>query len=143
MRTEEGIVIEKAGDTARIRVGRHSECKSCGACPGNDAAIIRVKNPIGADAGQRVLFEAKETNALKGAFVVFLLPIAAAIAGAAIGALAGGASDRASLCAIAGGSVAFALACLAVKGFDRFIGRREASLARIVRVIGAPSGGKQ
>jgi sigma-E factor negative regulatory protein RseC len=117
--------------TAKIRVGRHSECKSCGACPGNDAAIISVRDPLGADVGQRVLFEAKETNAIKGAFIVFILPVAATFAGALIGKIAG---DTA-VAAIAGGLIAFAFACLFIKRFDRVIGKNESSLANIVRII--------
>jgi sigma-E factor negative regulatory protein RseC len=138
MNREEGIVVAATGDKARLKVGKHIECRSCGACPGNDAAFIDVKNPIGAGVGQRVLFEAKESNALKGAFIVFILPVAAGLAGAALGGLASGAADNAAAFRIAFGLLAFALACLFIKLFDRSVEKREASLARIVRIIESP-----
>ena len=135
MRSEEGTIVEVVGEMARIKVGRHSECQSCGACPGNDSAIIDVRNPVGAAPGQRVIFESEETNALKGAFVVFVLPIAALLAGALIGGLLGEISGRTPLGGVVGGLLAFALACLFVKFFDRAASKDERSLARIVRVI--------
>jgi sigma-E factor negative regulatory protein RseC len=142
MNREEGIVVATTGDKARLKVGRHIECRSCGVCPGNDAALIDVKNPIGAGVGQRVLFEAKRTNALKGAFIVFILPIAAGLAGAAIDGFANGFANGAAAFRIAFGLFAFVLACLFVKLFDRSVEKKEASLARIVRIIESPGESK-
>jgi sigma-E factor negative regulatory protein RseC len=60
MKTEQGLVIDVANGEAKIRVGRHSDCKNCGACPGNDSVIVCADNKIGAKPGQRVAFEVKE-----------------------------------------------------------------------------------
>ncbi|MHC1684600.1 MAG: SoxR reducing system RseC family protein [Clostridiaceae bacterium] len=38
-------------------MGRHSDCKNCGACPGDNSVIIDVDNKIGAKIGQMVLLK--------------------------------------------------------------------------------------
>jgi sigma-E factor negative regulatory protein RseC len=94
-----------------------------------------VRNPVGAGVGQRVLFESRETNMLKGAFIVFVLPVAALLAGAMLGGIAGGAAGRPAVGGIAGGFLAFAAACLFVRFFDRLAGKAGGASPRIVRVI--------
>lgn len=89
MTTEQGLVIEVNNDMAKIKVGRHNDCRNCGACPGNDSVIISANNKIGAKPGQRVAFEVKEDNVLKAAFVVFILPLIVAFIGALLGRAAG------------------------------------------------------
>ena len=57
MKKEEvGYVIDTTNDIAKIKIGRHSDCKNCGSCPGNSTLILSAKNPIGAQIGQKVAF---------------------------------------------------------------------------------------
>lgn len=80
-----GIVLEISESTARVRVNRHGECSNCGACPGDSAMVMDVKNKICAKPGQRVLIEVPELNVIKAAFIVYILPIISAILGYSAG----------------------------------------------------------
>ncbi len=73
----EGIVIESIGETAKVRCSIHSDCENCGVCPGSNAMIIDVTDEVGAKVGERVLIESKETNMLRAAFMIFMLPLLA------------------------------------------------------------------
>lgn len=72
---QEGIVIELQEYTASVKTSRHNDCDNCGACPGNNAAVIQALNPINAQIGQLVLVAIPQKNLLLAAFVVYLLPI--------------------------------------------------------------------
>lgn len=136
MEREEGLVLETEGRIAKIKVGRHSECKSCGACPGNDSAVITAKNDIGAVPGQRVIFEANEVNSLKGAFVVFVLPLIGVFLGAILGGRIGELLEYPVIPGrIIGGIIALILAAVFIKIFDRSVGRKEKSLPVIVKIL--------
>lgn len=80
-----GIVLEASENLARVKVNRHGECSNCGACPGDSAMIMDVKNKICAKPGQRVLIEVPEFNVVKAAFIVYILPIISAILGFSAG----------------------------------------------------------
>ena len=122
VKEEEGIIIEIfENNMAKVKVGRHGECKNCGACPGDSALVIEAQNLIGAKAGQRVAFEMKETNMLMAAFVVYIAPLVAILIGVAIGqaiAVKFGYSVRGFQ--IAGGILTFILSILNIKIFDKF-----------------------
>ncbi|OPX91521.1 MAG: SoxR reducing system protein RseC [Pelotomaculum sp. PtaB.Bin117] len=81
----EGIIIALDGKIAKVRAGRHSDCDSCGACPGDKAAVMDVYNRVDAKVGQRVIIEIPEANMLKAAFVVYLLPLITIFMGYLIG----------------------------------------------------------
>ncbi|MDF2655229.1 MAG: positive regulator of sigma RseC/MucC [Bacillota bacterium] len=136
MEREEGMVIEAKENIAKIKAAKHGECKSCGACPGNDSAIVTAKNEVGAVPGQRVIFEMNETNSLKGAFVVFVLPLIAVFLGAVFGGiLVGLAGYPEAPGRVFGGIVAFAAAAAFIKIFDHYVGKKEKSLPVIIRIL--------
>lgn len=81
----EGVVIESDGETARVRCSVHSDCENCGVCPGSNAMIIDVSDDFGAQVGQQVLIERKETNMLLAAFMIFVLPLLAVGLGVLLG----------------------------------------------------------
>lgn len=136
MQTGEGVVIEVVGNTAKIRTGRHNDCKNCGACPGNDAIIINAKNPKGAIPGQRVVFEVKELNAVKGAFIVFVLPLIIVVVGIMLGHLIGTIIGRYSLTfEILVGAIAFILSIVFIKFFDDSINESDKSYPVIIHVL--------
>ena len=117
---EEGIVIETNGNLAKVQASRHGDCKNCGACPGDQAMVVEVINEIGARKGQFVAFEVKEENLLKSSLVLFVLPLAAAAAGAALGSLlSAGLGLSGSILAIIGGLLLFGLSLVYVRHYDR------------------------
>lgn len=123
MKTEQqGIVIEVIGHIAKVKISRHSECKNCGACPGDQAIVLEAQNLIGAKPGQRVSIEIKETNMLKAAFIVYVVPIIAIFLGAMCGGwLARRITQSVQIFQVAGGIVAFILAVLFIKFFDKSV----------------------
>ncbi len=72
---QEGIVIKLQEYTASVKTSRHNDCQNCGACPGNNAAVIEALNPINAQIGQLVVVNIPQKNLLLAAFIVYLLPI--------------------------------------------------------------------
>jgi len=116
----EGVVIQIDGNMAKVKSNRHGDCKNCGACPGDNATVLDVQNPLGAKPGQRVVFEMKETNMLKAAFVVYILPLIAILLGSLGGMwLAEKMGQSEKIFQIGGGLIAFILAILYVKIFDK------------------------
>ena len=136
MQTGEGLVIEVSGDIAKIRAGRHNDCKNCGACPGNDAIIISAKNPIGAMEGQRVAFEVKETNAVKGIFIVFILPLILVFFGVMLGWLIGKLIGGYILTfEVLIGAIAFISALIYIKFFEHSVNKTDKTFPVIVRIL--------
>lgn len=121
MKTEsEGVVIEISGNIAKIKTNRHGDCKNCGACPGDQAMVVDALNPLGAKAGQRVTFEIKQTNMLKAAFIVYILPLIAVFLGATVGTMiAEKIGQRAIVLQIAGALIGFTLSILYIKFFEK------------------------
>ena len=133
---QEGIVIAIDGSLARVKTSRHNDCENCGACPGNTALVLEAANPEGARPGQRVLVEVRETNMLKAAFVVYVLPLVAAFAGAAGGGRAAEMAGMATFWPQAGGGVAlFVLAILYIRHFDRSARTDSKMQPTIVRIL--------
>lgn len=136
MKREQGIVLAAGGGMAKIRVGRHAECVSCGACASSRHVTVEAVNTLGARPGQRVAFVMQEKHVLTGAFVIFILPLLAAGAGA----LAGWemafplAADR-SCGAAAGGLCFFLLSLAFVKHFDCRAARRQEAKPVITEIL--------
>lgn len=117
---QEGIVISVAGETARVKTSRHSDCENCGACPGNAAIVLDARNPLGAKPGQPVMIEVQEVGMLKSAFIVYMLPLIAMFAGAVAGGyLAGQLAKDVFWFQVAGGGAAFVLSILYIRHFDK------------------------
>ncbi|MDR3595318.1 SoxR reducing system RseC family protein [Clostridium sp.] len=136
MKTEQGLVIEVNNDVAKIKVGRHSDCKNCGACPGNESIIIRANNKIGAKPGQRVIFEVKETNFLGATFIVFVLPLIALFIGVMLGEFIGKSLGlNIPMFQIAGGIIALALSIIIIRQVDKVAKANTKSLPVIVRIL--------
>lgn len=118
---QEGIVLEVVGNIAKVKASRHSDCENCGSCPGNSAIVVEALNPVGAKRGQRVAIEVKEVNMLTAAFIVYILPLIMAVAGAFTGnylAVQQYASNPLWY-QIVGGVIAFGLSIIYIKYFDR------------------------
>ena len=136
MKTEEGLVIETVGNIARIKAGRHNDCKNCGACPGDNDIIVCAKNQKGAIPGQRVVFEVKETSAFMATFVCFVLPLIVGFSGVMLGRLVGQAVHRSSSAfEIIGGIIGLIIAIGYIKLFDSYVNRNEKSQPSILRIL--------
>ena len=136
MKTEQGTVIEVIDNVAKIKVGRHSDCSNCGACPGDNSIIITANNEIGAKVGQRVAFEVKEANVLIGAFAVFVLPLIAAFVGVLLGRLIGQyTGSNINVFQITGGIITFLLSMVLVKLFDISATGNEKSQPTIINIL--------
>ncbi|WP_309137243.1 MULTISPECIES: SoxR reducing system RseC family protein [unclassified Clostridium] len=137
IKEEEGIIIEIFEDNmAKVKVGRHNECKNCGACPGDSSLVIQAQNFIGAKAGQRIAFETKETNMLMAAFVVYIVPLIAIVVGVIAGQVIAkkiGYSVRGFQ--IGGGILTFILSILNIKIFDEFAHNNDEMQLVITRIL--------
>lgn len=122
---------------AKVKASRHSDCENCGSCPGNTAIIVEALNPVGAQRGQLVAIEVKQVNMLKAAFIVYMLPLVAAVAGVFAGNYLADAHMVADSMwyQIGGGVVAFGLSLGYIKYFDRTARANEEMRPVITRIL--------
>jgi len=137
VKEEEGIIIEIfENNIAKVKVGRHNECKNCGACPGDSSVVIEAKNAIGAKKGQRISFQIKETNMLMAAFVVYIVPLVAVVVGVIVGQIIAkkfGYDLRGFQ--IGGGIITFILSMINIKKFDKFVHDNDKMQPVITQII--------
>lgn len=137
MKTEEGTVtaIDSNG-VAEVKVGRHSDCIACGACPGAENITVKAINTLGAKVGDRVSFEVREVNIVIGAFVCFIMPLIIAAIGVFIGRWVSTPMGYDIVQSeIIGGIVAFLIALIGVKLFDRSLTNKEHSKPKIISIL--------
>lgn len=131
-----GYVISVRDDMAEVLLGAHLECKRCGACMASLSdkdRKIEVLNEIGASVGQKVEIEVKAKFAVGAAFLIFLVPVIAAlgggVAGYHLGPRVGLRGDVFGLCV---GGVALALCLLLLRHVE--MAGTPGRNARIVRL---------
>lgn len=135
-KTEHGVVISVNGENAEIRVGKHTECSKCGACPGTDAAVVTVNNKIGAEVGQQIKFEVRDSHPLLGAFIVFVLPFAFMFLGVALGGEAGKPfGSHLAVWQLMGGVLFFGLSIVFIKNFDQYLSKKAGLMPEILTII--------
>ena len=133
---EQGIVIEVHNKIAKVKVGRHNDCKSCGACPGDKTIILDVQNPIGAKPGDRVCFDIIEVNVLKAAYVVYIQPLIAALLGILIGyEIAINFNQSIKLFQVIGGTIFFIISFVYIKIFDKNVNRDSNMQPTITKIL--------
>ena len=137
MKLEQGTITAILGDgLAEVKVGRHSDCMACGACPGAENIVVTAINTVNAEVGQRVEFEVREVNIVIGAFVCFIMPLIVAAIGVFIGRWVSTPMGYDIVQSeIIGGIVAFLIALVGVKLFDRSLSSKENSKPKIVSII--------
>lgn len=135
-REETGIVIETSENKAKVKSSRHGDCENCGVCPGDNAMVVAVQNPLGAKVGQRVAFEIQEANMLMAAFVVYILPLLALLVGAISGGILGNQLGQGVLAfQIGGGIVFFVIAVVYLKRYDRAVKKNDQLLPVITKIL--------
>lgn len=137
MKQEEiGIVVGVDGELAKVSAARHADCKDCGACPGEDAIVMDVRNPIGAKPGQKVAFEIQEANMIIAAFMVYVMPLLAAAVGAVIGWFGANKLGQPLVpFQIGGGIIVFCLSLIFVKLYDKAVKKDTKSLPVITKIL--------
>jgi len=131
-----GIVLEIIDTIAKVKVNRHGECSNCGACPGDSAMVLDVKNKMCAKPGQRVIVEIPEVNVIKAAFIVYLLPIITTASGFLIGLFIANISGINSTIMEIISSIAFLiLSIVIIKRFDKSAQSGDASQPKIIKVF--------
>ena len=134
MQMEEGFVMTVTDGVAEVRVGRHAECVSCGACGAARQAVVEARDDIGARPGDHVRFTLPEHSVVLGSLIVFAVPLVLALALGIGGAFVegNGAVANGTLGGLIGAAVGLALGGLVVRWFDRRAARQQ---PRIVEIL--------
>lgn len=142
---ESAHVVESEGEYAWVETERRSSCGSCSAKGCGTGALskilgrrsqrMKVLNPVGAKAGDEVVLGIREQALLMGSLAVYIVPIAAMLAGALLGqSLApqwgADAEGASALCGLLGLAVGF----LWLNRYNRNIAGDERFMATILRV---------
>lgn len=115
--------------TAQVALIRQSACSGdCHKCTGCGAVgqtlTLIAQNPLGAAEGERVIIRSDTAPVMKGALVLYILPLVLFFLGYAMGATFGWG-------ALIGG-LAFALGMVGVVVYDRKISAKEKSVYTII-----------
>lgn len=79
-----GIVTEVSGEYAKVVMQRHTSCSSCNACKmGHEDHKVEIRglNNAKAQVGQWVSVDMENHDVLMAAFIVYVIPLIALIAG--------------------------------------------------------------
>ena len=109
--TERAAVLKVSGRIAVVQIEKKPECDACKVCAfrnGKSRVKVKALNTAGARAGDAVLVRAEKDNRLLASFIVYILPVLFAAAGAAVGFLALDDQLWAALCCVAGLVLGFA-----------------------------------
>jgi sigma-E factor negative regulatory protein RseC len=132
-----GYVVNLKEDLAEIMLGRHAECKRCGACLASldqKQRKLLAENGIGARAGQRVEVEIRPIHAVGAAFLIFIMPVISGLAGGFLGyRISQSIGWPVTAGAIGLGCLAFASSFLLLRSVER--AGSQARLATIVRIL--------
>ena len=132
MQEEEGFVLDSADGVAHVRVGRHRECVSCGACGAVRQAVVEAKNPLGAVPGDFVRFTVPEHSVVLGSLIVFAVPLVLALGLGVLGALVAGGIDG-MVGGLIGAAIGLILGGFVVRWFDRRAARPAPQIIEILK----------
>jgi sigma-E factor negative regulatory protein RseC len=122
-----GLVIDTSDDTATVNLQRHLTCENCGKCgilsgSGRRDLTVEALNPIQAQSGQRVIMETDDRQILFISFMLYLVPVAALLAGILIGLALAGRLDPAmnhELFAVSTGLIMMAVVYFLIRLWDK------------------------
>lgn len=141
-----GQVVElKEENKAVVKVRPTLSCENCGRCGGffgdpekKQDHLVEVLNPIGAGKGQLVRLEARPTEVLMAAFMLYLLPLVALLIGLFAGrsiALIQGLSGSADLWGLGTGLVFMVLLFFVLRLHERNLAKGRRFKAVITAVV--------
>jgi sigma-E factor negative regulatory protein RseC len=132
-----GYVAKVEKDHAEVLLGKHAQCAGCGACiAASDTRErrIRTASASGVAEGDKVEVEIPPQGLVAAAFLLFILPVIAALAGAYIGyRLAASLDVPPPVAGIALGCIAFAASFLLARSVGK--AGRVGGLPRIIRIL--------
>ena len=82
-----GIVMDKSGDFASVKLMKHAACGDCGAChmgAENMNITVECVNESCAEVGDRVEIDMKTQNVLGAAFIAYVIPLFVLVVGIAV-----------------------------------------------------------
>lgn len=140
---EEAVVIEKKNGQSLVKIIRTSACSHCDEkCMLADDSHeveemeVLVNDPIGAEVGNLVELEMGAKPVLFSAFVVYLLPLAAIIAGYFAGAsFLNNFISNSEVAGIVGSGLGFLISFQLLKLFDKKAGAKSYFHPKITRVV--------
>ena len=142
MMSEEGIVKRTIGTKAWVVTTRSEMCEACasqGACKvlgGGKEMEVEAINTAQAKPGDQVLLTLENQSLIKLSFLVYMFPILALIAGAALGQKVGPLlSINQELASFGLGAIAFGLAFLIVRKKDKTLEQTGSTIPRVTRII--------
>ncbi len=142
MISEQGIVKRTIGTKAWVVTTRSEMCEACasqGACKvlgGGKQMEVEAINAAQAKPGDQVLLTLENQSLMKLSFLVYMFPILALIAGAALGQKVGSYfSINRELASFGVGAIAFGLAFLIVRKKDKKLEQTGAIIPRVARII--------
>jgi len=142
MITEEGLVKRTVGTKAWVVTTRSEMCEACasqGACKvlgGGKEMEVEAINAAQAKPGDQVLLTLENQSLIKLSFLVYMFPILALIAGAALGQKVGSLlSINQELASFGLGAIAFGLAFLIVRKKDKKLEQTGSTIPRVARII--------
>ena len=142
MMTEEGMVKKTMGSKAWVVTRRSEMCESCGshgACHvlgGGKEMEVEALNVVQARPGDQVLLTLEDQSLMKLSFLVYLFPILALIAGAALGQkIAPILKTNPELTSFGLASICFGLAFVLVRIKDKKLEQTGAVIPKIARII--------
>lgn len=135
----------KEENKAIVKVRPNLSCENCGRCGGffgdpekRQDQLVEVLNPIGAGKGQLVRLEARPTEVLMAAFMLYLLPLVALLIGLFAGrsvALSQGLSGSADIWGLVTGLVFMVLLFLVLRMHERNLAKGRRFKAVIAAVV--------
>ena len=138
---EEGIVVDVAGDIARVSIVAKSACEKCsasGVCHPGDQEYMEASNPLGAKKGQKVKVVLAPQVYLKASIILYGIPmtvfVAAAIAGKNLG-LRYGTESNSDLWAFISGMVCTAVSFLFIRMYNKKVEKTEQYKPVIVEIL--------
>ncbi len=85
-----GVIMSTNGDRAKVVLQKHSACGDCKGCRWGDEDMsmeVEAFNSINAKIGDRVEIDMENQNVLAAAFIAYMIPLIALIAGVFIGSI--------------------------------------------------------
>jgi sigma-E factor negative regulatory protein RseC len=139
MIVETGRVTNIEDNKAIVEIEKGGSCASCStrcACNyGAKTVLVEAENPLNAGKDQLVQISIPEGSALQAAFVVYVIPLIALIAGILLGEYVGECFGIAIMFEILGGIAGLALSLLVIRYYNKVFKRRNTEQPVVTKVI--------